>query len=1652
MDIGTEVWVKCAAPQVWTPGVVLECQDVGATGVVKVQLQPSGAVVTSVYAAQDDAANELCIRNKERSVHELAALTRLEYLHEPALLHALSERFAHDQIYTSIGDILVAVNPLKSLDLYGQDQIDKYKDAMYEEQDGSSSNRIRSSSTSAALSNSGSTGSSTISELSTSQPHVFAIGAKAFGGLLKTQQHNQSILVSGESGSGKTESTKFLMHFLTSVGRDAVVVETPHADDVTVEIGRRILQTNPILESFGNAQTIRNDNSSRFGKFIKIQFGAHHEIVGAEIASYLLEKVRLIHQSPGERNFHIFYELLEGADAATMEALGLKRGAKYELLNAYGGNGGPTTMAARRADALGANQFAQRFAQTVQAFDDTGVDRDEQTAIFRILAALLHLGNVNFMMVVREGKGSEGVREESAAVTASAKFHFEKCAELLGVTTTDLESLLLTRSITAGSEVMVLKQNAEQAKDICRSLAKAIYGRLFSWLVRRLSDGINYCEGGSDRFDYDAPEVQTIGILDIFGFESLDRNGFEQLCINYANERLQAQFNEFVFIKEQDVYVSEGIDWRSIPYPSNDACLSLFDDKANGLFSLLDQECLMPKGSDDALSTKFYRYHGGNENAVSSTALLKHQQSMPTYSLPNLVTSFGRYLHQPSAGATSSDPIEREPEPEAKARKPFYASKMDRVKHQFVVHHFAGKVSYKLEQFVEKNLDMLPADATTVFNASSNAIMSAIGDVDVIEQVAERAPGRRRGSLLRAPSVSAQFKSQLDRLVEEIGSTEAHYVRCLKPNEVKRPGIFDRERMVEQLRSVGVLEALRIARAGYSVRLPHTTFIELFSGFRSLVNADVTTAARKFPHAYCVSLVNALMGEVLRKNGDTVTAKPTGSFFDAANGDAQDGKARHEGVQIGKTLVFCKTETFNQFSQLRLELRERSALVLQRYYRGYRRRCFFQKLREFVHRIQSIVRGFIARKQVREMKRARQERAVNAIQRCWRKKLAFMRAVDKKIHQFRVRVAFRRFRLAHILLKEIVREEQELQAAAAVAAEMEKEKALTLEHLAAEQTRSDRHDKEERARSKQKKSHSGSESEAYVEEKASRHKKSASSSSRRDHHRHRRRQSSESESERSTRSAKVSRKKKSSSSRRDRWRSVSESESEESNGDQRYSERGSRRKPSFSRSHTSYRSRVESDRGLGSSDDDVSDHVPRRSRSTTSSRYEDHSRSRRKSSQKRKSRHDPVDDRNSKLENEILRLKQMLVEKHTSRDSFRAEARGGNGSRTSRSSSHFAPQDRYPRPTLADYQSRAGRRSLSMDELALSADEDEDGDEVSLLLPPRRSQSVYYTRQLDQVSMLSQKIEELDAKCKFLEHLVARKSFDESSRSSFAYSQRSSGSSGWDRRRFPSVIDTGYQNSTNDGQFSDTGEMDHMIRNIQQQMDTLRQTMALKEEAIMQSRRDASHGMSFSSSRRTRSSSAASSGSYSGFLGDHPIHPMQHSTMLSPSSESHRQQPSSAGSGGTYDGRSANEAYSHPQTPTSGFQTRSLSMRMGSISSVGSGMGGPSRLTPRIVKWARSNSCFECEEPFNIFVRRHHCRMCGNSFCHEHSSRRVTLLGIGFDDEPVRVCDPCFVESYAYTQQQPESSYSTSSAARYSMPTFGGSSLSSLAASHTSAA
>ncbi|KAG1711459.1 hypothetical protein DVH05_008711 [Phytophthora capsici] len=1583
MDVGTNVWVKTKDAAVWAAGEVVDYQDAG--GLVHVRRFDTGDVVMRRYPGSD---NELCLRNMSANFPTMSSLTSLEHLHEAALLQALSERFDHDEIYTSIGDILVALNPLKPLPkLYSEVQLNAYKQMMT-----NPSSSVR-------------------EEL---PPHVYAIGGKAFGGLLKPERRNQSILVSGESGSGKTESTKFLMQFLTSVGRDQSLTEQEGSG--AVEIGRRILQTNPILESFGNAQTIRNDNSSRFGKFIKIQFGDKNEIVGAQIVSYLLEKVRLLHQNPEERSFHIFYELLEGADKELLDTLGLQKGGKYELLNSYG-----PSFARKRAVV---DKYAQLYVETVRAFEDTGVNEQERLDIFKILAALLHLGNVNFTAA---GSG----QEDATAVMDASRFHLEKCAELIGVNVDKLEKLLSSREIKAGMEVMVLKHNPEQAKEICRSLAKAIYGRLFTWLVRRLSDEINYYDSAISISDEDE-ELASIGILDIFGFESLNRNGFEQLCINYANERLQAQFNEFVFVREQQVYIAEGIDWRNISYPSNAACLALFDDKSNGLFSLLDQECLMPKGSNQALSTKFYRYHGA-EGSPDSAGLLQQSQS----TLPLFMSSFSRYLHR-------SESQEEAVHQDTK-KHPFSASKMERVKHQFVVHHFAGHVCYNVEQFVEKNTDALPADASDILSSSNNEVVVAIGSEENVDSPDDNGTtGRRRYSMLRAPSVSAQFKSQLDRLIVQIERTEAHYVRCLKPNEVKKPGIFDRERMVEQMRSVGVLEAVRIARHGYSVRLSHANFTELFSGFKCFLSTrDRTTKLSN--HDLAQALVTVLMDKVLLEDGVEREEKNPGAIA-AVTGDgtgtAFENDVRRKDVQVGKTLVFCKSSTYNRFSRYRMELRNHCATVLQKHYRGYRRRVLYQELYNFVVHVQTIVRGFLGRRRVDKLRQLRRENAATHIQSCWKRYLAQLKFAEllkhkrqveaavklqtcfrcfvarrilfgmlKTKHQLaatiRIQVNFRRW-LAQRKLAEL--RKQKLQIAAAVRVQticrrwlaqlqlvrlrehkLQIASAIRIQaqirRILAQQMRAKLlcHRLEVatavRIQAQCRRWLAQRKRERLVREK---HELAAAIIIQR--------QSRRWLQQNSFVSAKLNRFRLRIAFSKFRRacqasQATGEMESEPSPSDDSSASRVKMPKfigPPLTQSSSEQEDSSNSDDRL---EPPIHISVPthRRTMSRQRSRANSRQRSRASSSH--------IEDRNSLLENEILRLQQMLVEQQSGSD-IRPPRDQRRRSSTIARPPRSAPLDLSQSARVT--RSRSGRRRYSVDG-ALSEDEDGDNDDEVSLLPPRRARSVMPAQQADHVSILSQKIEELDAKCKFLEQLVARKNYEDATRESFMYGRGSLGG----RERLPSGDGSLY----GDVPPSEAGsDVDSIIFNIQSQMNMLRQSIAVKEQALQTSRK--SHGLSFSSSTRpTRSSSAASTTSFSNL-------PMGEAPPSLPSLPLSESQLSAGGSSHGNGPRSGGSSLGLPPTPTSSIAS---SFYQGPPRSSPAHFGG--RGMPRIVKWARSTNCYECEEPFNFFVRRHHCRMCGNSFCHEHSSRRLSVFGIGFDDEPVRVCDNCFGEYYAASQE-----------------------------------
>jgi myosin heavy subunit len=1543
MDIGTEVWVKSDA-SVWAAGVVLDCQDMAATGAVKVKLNDTAEIVTKRYLGDGDDANELFLRNKRRDFESLSCLIGLEYLHEPALLHALSERFNHDRIYTSIGDILLAVNPFKDLPLYGDHIIQQYKDTM--------------------VANMRKNGMDEQAPL----PHVFAIAGKAFSGLLKREAKNQAILVSGESGSGKTESTKFLMKFLTSVGHDfssaanaANEHQTPaptpptstrqkadsgddedEDDDVAAagdsqEIGLRILQTNPILESFGNAQTIRNDNSSRFGKFIKIQFDAENQIVGAEIASYLLEKVRLLHQSSQERNFHIFYELLEGGDAALLSELGLERGHKYELLNAYGSTNTKATAATKRRSPFTA-LYSKRFKQTVQAFDDTGVEAVEREQIFQILAALLHLGNINFVMRAggaagSGGGGGGGGPEEAATVSEKSVHHIEKCAELLGVSVDNLQSLLLTREITAGNDVVTLKLNAEQSKDASRSFAKAIYGRLFTWLVSRLSDGINYRECLAP---HEQHQIKTIGILDIFGFESLEQNGFEQLCINYANERLQAQFNEFVFVKEQHIYVSEGIDWRSISYPSNAACLALFDDKANGLFSLLDQECLIPKGSNQALTSKYYRYHGGAADIAENAS---QPQSGQKYTLPLLVTSFGRYLNQ-----NSSSGNDKEDEKPKASDTPFSASKMDRVNHQFVIKHFAGRVRYDIDQFLEKNQDSLPTDACQMLTTSENEIVATIGAAETFEDAPDnggrgRARSRSRGSLLRAPSVSFQFRGQLDTLLDEIGHTEAHYVRCLKPNEDKKPGGFDRHRMVEQLRSVGVLEALRIARAGYSARLPHATFAEMFACFRSKLTA--AAGVKDMNNAdTCKALLAVLVDEDNLEKKRTV-GPPMRTLLRASNAKFNEAVQGY-GVQLGRSIVFCKTTAYNDFISLRLRLRDQAVRTLQRICIGRFHRKRFLRMRSAALLIQRQTRRYQAILFVAGLRALRRRVAAYRIQRCMRFALLRMHEMDVKIRTHRLRRMFVHFRLGCSISKTEINE------------------------VVAEQEAEDVQEKEaEKEKEKEK------EKEQPVVEK---------------NHR--------------------------------RVRSSSDGTEDESTD--RYSG-GSRRGRSVSGSDDEDRRRAKA--RSGGKEDKQKRHA--------SSRHQDHL------SSEEPEREQTSEDR--ALRKEIERLQKMLGEQKT-RSQHERKSRGGRSRVASLDAAHAA--------AAATRRFRTRRSSLDHsdtgdDELTTGGG-GEHGSHGHQL--PRRARTVIHVgRETDHVSKLTRRIEELDAKCRQLERLVARPSGGYDDR----YPQIARNQGGWDRslrrRRYSFANSDGSTGAYSDNSGYDAPSVaggstnagvENLIWSIQQQMDMLRQSMVSKSEeeaaAAMQARHDA-HTMSFASSQPTRSSTVTSNSSSVHPPFDGPLHEDAETDGYPrlPSPSRTNSDPNVGGS--IYGGYHHMNGAMTPPTPAS-----EASFHVGASSRHPAYPFAP----PRVVKWSRNTHCHECNEAFTLFTRRHHCRMCGQSFCHEHSSRRVTLLGMGFDDEPQRVCDACFEEYQSQPVASPDyyggRSTMTPTSVRSAAPPYGG--------------
>ncbi|XP_029355258.1 unconventional myosin-Vb [Echeneis naucrates] len=777
-------------------------------------------------------------------------LTALSFLHEPAVLHNLRVRFLdYNSIYTYCGIVLVAINPYDQLPIYGEEVIDAYSGQ----------------------------------DMADMEPHIFSVAEESYRTMTREEQ-NQSIIISGESGSGKTVSAKFTMRYFAAVGGAA--------QQTSVE--ERVLASNPIMESIGNAKTTRNDNSSRFGKYIEIGFGRKGDIIGANMRTYLLEKSRVVFQASAERNYHIFYQLCASRELPEMRSLKLDA-PEYFRYTSQGGQ-----MQIPGTDDVSDLERARN------AFTVLGVQPDQQMELFRILSAVLHLGNVNIQVSGRSADRAHIDADDRSLAVFS---------KLLGVEGPQMAHWLCHRRLAIGGEMLVKPMSGQQAMEARDALAKHMYGQLFTWTVQRLNSALHTQRGQVKSF---------IGVLDIYGFETFDRNSFEQFCINYANEKLQQQFNRHVFHLEQEEYVREELAWNRIEFSDNQQCINLIEGQL-GLFDLLDEECRMPKGSDESWVQKLYNQHLTSK---------RH----PHFQKPRMSNS------------------------------------------AFIILHFADMVQYECDSFLDKNRDTVFEELINILKASQSELVAELFQQQ--ENVSAVANGSvrsgKRSTREHKLTVGFQFRQSLQMLMDTLNSTTPHYVRCIKPNDLKEPFMFDPKRTVQQLRACGVLETIRISAAGYPSRWTYEEFFSryhlLLQGFRSEEQAQVSCRRTlpdliPDPDQYCfgktkvffragqVALLERLRAEKLRAAAVIIQSRVRGWLS-----------------RIRYSKILWATVTIQRYSRGALARRlaetlryTKAALMIQKTYRMVVVRQLFLMIRQATVTIQAFTRGTLVRRRYREL-------------------------------------------------------------------------------------------------------------------------------------------------------------------------------------------------------------------------------------------------------------------------------------------------------------------------------------------------------------------------------------------------------------------------------------------------------------------------------------------------------------------------------------------------------------------------------------------------------------------------------------------------------------------------------------------------------------
>ncbi|XP_057564715.1 unconventional myosin-IXb isoform X5 [Hippopotamus amphibius kiboko] len=906
-------------------------------------------------------------------------LCNLPELTEENLLKNLKHRFLQQKIYTYAGSILVAVNPFKFLPIYNPKYV-----KMYENQ-----------------------------QLGKLEPHVFALADVAYYAMLR-KHVNQCIVISGESGSGKTQSTNFLIHCLTALSQKG------YASGVE----RTILGAGPVLEAFGNAKTAHNNNSSRFGKFIQVNYLESGIVRGAVVEKYLLEKSRLVSQEKDERNYHVFYYLLLGVSEEEREEFQLKQPEDYFYLNQH------------NLKIEDGEDLKHDFERLKQAMEMVGFLPATKKQIFSILSAILYLGNVTYK------KRATG-RDEGLEVGPPEAL--DTLSQLLKVKREILVEVLTKRKTVTSNDKLILPYSLSEAITARDSMAKSLYSALFDWIVLRINHALL-----NKKDMEESVSCLSIGVLDIFGFEDFERNSFEQFCINYANEQLQYYFNQHIFKLEQEEYQSEGISWHNIDYTDNVGCIHLISKKPTGLFYLLDEESNFPHATSQTLLAKFKQQHEDNRYFLGTPVMepafiiqhfagkVKYQikdfrEKNMDYMRPDIVallrgsdSSYVRELigmdpvavfrwavlraaiqamavlreagrlraeraEKAAAGLGSSGARGQLGELQRGASTP--SEKLYRDLHDQIIKTIKGlpwqgddprRLLQSLSRLQKPRTFILKSKGIKQKQTIPKNLLDSKSLKLIISMTLH---DRTTKSLLhlhkkkKPPSISAQFQTSLNKLLEALGKAEPFFIRCIRSNAEKKELCFDDELVLQQLRYTGMLETVRIRRSGYSAKYTFQDFTEQFQVLlpknaqpcREVISALLEKMDID-KRSYQIGKTKVFLKETERQAlQETLHREVVRKILLLQSWFRMVLERRHF-LQMRRAAVTIQA-CWRSYRVRRALERTQAAVYLQATWRGYRQRAAYRRQRYSIIRLQSLCRGHLQRKSFSRMVAEKQKAA-----------------------------------------------------------------------------------------------------------------------------------------------------------------------------------------------------------------------------------------------------------------------------------------------------------------------------------------------------------------------------------------------------------------------------------------------------------------------------------------------------------------------------------------------------------------------------------------------------------------------------------------------------------------------------------------------------